>query len=334
MSRRSQAKRQLLKAALSFPDRVRRVAFGRPPTNDRGVRLDGDLHVMLALSRVFQPDFDRGEPSEARERLLRSVEVVESQPAPLLGTEDVHIAGVACRRYRPRAGKLPRFVYLHGGGWVVGDLRSHDRFCRRLASGAGVEVIAVDYPLAPEHPYPEGLHGVLAVWRELAAVDGPMALGGDSAGGNLTAAACVALRDAGERLPDLEVLIYPGTDRVGDHPSRRHFAEGFLLTAASIDWYNEMYGGDDPRDPLLSPRYADVHGLPPAIVTTAGFDPLRDEGEVFAANLREAGVPVTHLDEADLIHGYLQMDGVIPAASRGVAALIVEVDRWARGVGR
>lgn len=302
--------------------------FGAPPRNQRGTALDREVHVMLALEARLKAEFAGGSPAQARAGLQHSVKVVEGPEVPLHDVEDLSVGKLRCRRYRPGQGASARLVYLHGGGWVVGDLRSHDRFCRRLAAEGGVEVWSLDYPLAPEHPFPEAIHAIVEAWEELAAAPGPLALGGDSAGGNLTAAVCIALREAGGRLPDWQVLLYPSTDLEGRSPSRHEFANGFLLTQASIDWYREQYAAPDPMDPLASPAHADLAGLPPALVVTAGFDPLRDEGEAHCDRLRAAGVAVEHLDEADLVHGYLHMDGVLRSADRAVSRVTAAVKRW------
>jgi acetyl esterase len=328
MSLRSRMERLALRGLLGLPTGGRRRLFGAPPMNARGVRVDEDIHVMLALEARLKSGFAGGTPQQARAGLQHSVQVVEGPLVELDVVEELEVAGLPCRRYARDRRERPRLVYLHGGGWVVGDLRSHDRFCRRLAAHGGVEVIAVDYPLAPEHPFPAAIEAVVAVWRALAAEPGLLALGGDSAGGNLSVAVSVALREAGLRMPDHLVLIYPSTELEGRSASRTEFAEGFLLTKASIDWYRAQYAATDLGNPLANPSIASLEGFPGAIVATAGFDPLRDEGEKLAMGLRAAGASVNHLDEADLVHGYLQMDGVIPAADRAVSGLTAAVAAW------
>ncbi|MFZ5475501.1 MAG: alpha/beta hydrolase [Myxococcota bacterium] len=310
----SRVLRRLLRLALRAPWRP------RPLVNDRGVTLDPDVRLMDALERRLQIGTEKGTPAEARAAFRRGIAVVAARPLAC-EVEDALAGGVPVRIYR---GRGPTLVYLHGGGWCIGDLDTHDVLCRRLAVEAGRVVVSVGYRLAPEHPFPAGLHDALAVLRWA----GEAEVAGDSAGGNLAAAACVALRDAGERVPARQILIYPGLDQRRLAESHRLFADGPLLTAADIDWFQRHYDYGDALDPLASPGLVpDARGLPPAIVATAGFDPLRDEGEAFVAKLRDAGVPVTHLDEARLAHGYVQMDGAIPEADRAVRRLIAALAR-------
>ncbi len=321
--------RLLLRGALALPGGLARLRTGDPPRNDRGVALDGATWRMVWLNHRVFGSLTKGEPAAARAAMRRSVAIVASRPSAALDVRDDHVpGGPPVRIYRPAQARA-LLVYLHGGGWVQGDLDTHDASCRRLAGEADRVVVSVDYRLAPEHPYPAAVEDTLAALRWARSIAGglPIEVGGDSAGGNLAAAACVALRDAGEQLPALQLLIYPGLDQTRALPSHRTFAEGFLLTSADIDWFQRHYAAP-PRDPLASPLLAEDHrGLPPAIVTTAGFDPLRDEGEAYVERLRAAGVPVTHLDEADLVHGYTAMDGVIPAADRAVGRIVEALRR-------
>ena len=230
---------------------------------------------------------------------------------------DFELAGVPVRSYQPPVSpptdSAPCIVYLHGGGWVVGDLDSHDFICAELASTLGVLVIAVDYRLAPEHPFPAAFDDCLRVWRALRT--GPFKLdpertlvAGDSAGGNLAAALCLALRDAGEPLPAAQVLIYPGLG--GDHqlPSRSECIDAPLLASSDVDCYHALYlrGTRQPGAyamPLLAEHFG---GLPPALIAVAQFDPLRDDGVLYAEQLEAAGVSTTlHYGEG-LVHGCLR----------------------------
>jgi acetyl esterase len=246
-----------------------------------------------------------------------------------VATRDLDAGGVPARLYAPSAdGPLPLIVYAHGGGWCAGDLRSHEGWCRRLAHEGRQAVLALHYRLAPEHPYPAGLGDVVAalLWArehaaELGADPARIAIGGDSAGGNLSAAACLVLRDRDLPQPAFQLLVYPGCDLRRCTESYRTLGQGFLLTRDSIDWYLGHYGAD-PQDPrasvVLEP---DLRGLAPAIVATAGFDPLRDEGETYARRLAEAGVRVDARSFPSLVHGFLALDGVVPAADHAVSAL-------------
>ena len=234
------------------------------------------------------------------------------------------------RFYRPRvapaAGPLPALIYCHGGGWVVGDLETHDHLCRYLAGRAQVLVVAVDYRRAPEHPFPAAYEDALAAtrWvaahaRELALDSTRLAVGGDSAGGNLAAAVALALRD---ELPlRLQVLLYPALDLLADNASLRENADGYLLTTAAmarfIAWYVPQPG--DRGDWRASPRHAPDHrGVAPALIVSAGYDPLRDEAIDYARTLEAAGVAVTHRHYPDMIHGFARMGGRI---ATGITAL-------------
>lgn len=207
-------------------------------------------------------------------------------------------------------------VWLHGGGWVIGDLDTADSTCRALANRAGCVVVSVDYRLAPEHAAPAALDDCMTAlaWTvenfELLGVDASkVAIGGDSAGGNLAALVCQRVRDEFGPDIDFQLLVYPVTDLTLSHPSMDENAEGYFLTKASMEWFVGHYLGDvDPKDPAVSPLYADdLAGLPPAMVITAEMDPLRDEGEAYAARLREAGVPTELIRYEGQIHGFMGM---------------------------
>jgi acetyl esterase len=235
---------------------------------------------------------------------------------------DFELAGVPLRSYQPpvasSTGSLPCIVYLHGGGWVVGDLDSHDFICAELASTLGVLVITVDYRLAPEHPFPAGFEDCLKVWRALRT--GPFRLdpgrtlvAGDSAGGNLAAALCLALRDAGEPVPCAQVLIYPGLGGDQQLPSRSECVDAPLLSSSDVDCYHALYlrGTRQPNAyamPLLAGSY---RGLPPALIAVAQFDPLRDDGVLYAERLNAAGVSATLYYGEGLVHGCLRARGQV-----------------------
>jgi acetyl esterase len=233
---------------------------------------------------------------------------------------DFKLAGVPLRSYQPpvspSTGGAPCIVYLHGGGWVVGDLDSHDFICAELASTLGVLVIAVDYRLAPEHPFPAAFDDCLGVWRALRA--GPFRLdpertlvAGDSAGGNLAAALCLALRDAGEPVPCAQVLIYPGLG--GDHrlPSRSECVDAPLLSSSDLDCYQALYlrGTAKPGVYAMPLLAGDFSGLPPAWIAVAQFDPLRDDGVQYAERLDAVGVATTLYYGNGLVHGCLRARG-------------------------
>ena len=222
----------------------------------------------------------------------------------------------------------PTIVWYHGGGFVIGDLDTTDGPCRRLAVASGMRIVSVEYGLAPEHPFPAPVEDCYAAFRAVAegALGGSpswLAVGGDSAGGNLTAAVCIVARDRGGRTPDFQLLVYPVTRLLGDTASRRDNGEGYLLTRTMMDWFEGQYLGDQsPADPYASPLEApSLAGLPPAYVVTAEFDPLRDEGEAYAARLRDAGVAVDAVRYDGQLHGFFGTPHVFgPTAQAAVDA--------------
>lgn len=226
--------------------------------------------------------------------------------------------GVPVRIYTPEGqGPFPVLVYFHGGGWVLGDLDTHDPTCRALTNATDHVVVSVDYRRAPEHPFPAALEDCYAATRWVGENPGTVhgdpdrvVVGGDSAGGNLAAAVAQVARDRGG--PDLayQVLIYPATDHALDTPSCEENAAGYFLTRADMEWFWDHYLADgfSGQNPYASPlRARSLDGLPPATVLTCGFDPLRDEGAAYAERLDDAGVPVTHRQYDGMIHGFASM---------------------------
>jgi acetyl esterase len=288
---------------------------------------DPQLEAWLAE----QPPFSRPESAAA----LRAGGEERARARPrgpeMASVSDLVAGGVPARLYVPDGAPAPLFVYLHGGGWTIGSLHTHDALSRELASGAQVRVLAVGYRLAPEHPWPAGIDDAVAVLRWVAdggleAVgDSPpvdpssLAVGGDSAGGTLATLACLRLRDeAPEALPMLQLLAYPNTDLTGAMPSMIEKAHGWGPDAELIRWFNRQWVPDESRwgDPAVSPLHApDLSGLPAAIVITAEHDPLRDEGEAYAQRLRDAGVAVTARREPGLVHGFLGLGSISPACA-------------------
>ncbi len=330
------AEHRIVKSACGLPPGVQRRLFGPPPSLD-GQTLASDIHALLKLSEMSGGGsvIDGMEVAEARQTNREGAAVIASQPPiPMARVEAVEVAGAAgaltARFYVP--GRLPGgepvplLVYYHGGGWVVGDLDTHDGLCRFLAAAAGVAVLSLEYRLAPEHPLPAAVEDSVAgfTWAaanaaELGVDPGRIAVGGDSAGGNLAAVVSLSARDAGGPVPAMQLLIYPVTDAVGGQRSRELFANGFFLTKGDMDTFEAHYlpPGTDSRDPRVSVLHApDLTGLPPAYVCTAGFDPLRDEGEAYALRMREAGVPVALRRHPGLVHGFANMTAV-SRTSRG-----------------
>jgi acetyl esterase len=275
-------------------------------------------------------------PPEARRFYLERRFYTQPEPPPVGEVRALKTEGdIPLRLYRPAdatAAPLPVLVYFHGGGWTIGDLDTHDVLCRQLCAGAGIAVAAVDYRLAPEHRFPAAVDDCLAAtrWvREQAAVLGldatRLAVGGDSAGGNLAAVVSLLLRDAAEALPAFQLLIYPATDMRAVAPSHATNAQGYLLTADSVRYYRGHYMPDEASwsDGRASPLLAASHaGLPPALVLTAGFDPLRDEGRQYADALSAAGTPAQYVCFERQVHGFITMSRVIDEARTAVALCV------------
>jgi acetyl esterase len=318
-----QVEHRILKLACGLPPRLQRRLFGAPPSLD-GQTLASDIHALIRIAEFAgTTSFTAGlSPEQARAaNRLGAAATASRPPIPMARVEMLEFPGEAgpipARFYVPGglpAGPTPLLVYYHGGGWVIGDLDTHDGVCRFLAAAAGVAVLSVDYRLAPEHPFPAAVEDSWAGFAWAAANAGQLgvdpariAVGGDSAGGNLAAVVSLLSRGAGAAMPAMQLLIYPVTDSIGGQRSRDLFAEGFLLTRGDMEYFERHYlpNLEDARDPRVSVLQApDLTGLPPAYVTTAGFDPLRDEGEAYALRMREAGVRVAMRRHPGLIHSF------------------------------
>ncbi len=233
---------------------------------------------------------------------------------------------IPARVYRPTGDDpRPTLVFIHGGGFALGDAASYDGQAKAIAAGLDAVVVSIDYRLAPEHPFPAAAEDAIAatdwVGDHLADFGGredALAVGGDSAGGNLSAVVAQARRDAGRPLAG-QLLIYPITDPATTYPSQSENGEGYFLTASDMAWFERAYAGEQDietglADVRASPATGDLTGLAPAVVATAGFDPLRDDGDAYARALQEAGVTVVHLENPSLIHGWLAMAPLSPAA--------------------
>ena len=316
----------IVRGAMGLPRRAQALLAGRPVEVD-GERLDPEVQLLLRLERYSRyPPLEKLSPPQARITTDREALVACGPRIELHEVRDLRLAGAAvplsARLYVPAAAARPSplIVHLHGGGWVVGSLTSHDSFCRLLARETGFRVLAAEYRLAPEHFFPAGLEDVVALFAdaasragELGADPSAIAISGDSAGGNLAATASLRLARAGGPVPAFQLLIYPVTDVSRKSRSYELFREGYFLTEATMDWYREHYlsGGADPADPEISPLLAaDVSAAPPTHLVTCGFDVLRDEGEAYAERLRAAGVAVTQVREAGLIHAFINAVGV------------------------
>ncbi len=300
------------------------------------------LDQMAAAGR---PPMSELSPAEGRATYEAMAELGGPEES-LARVEDRALPGPAgdipVRVYTPAGdGPLPALVHFHGGGWVIGSLNSHDRQCRALANASGHVVIAVEYRLAPEHKYPAAAEDCLAVTEYVMAhpeefgIDGHrVAVGGDSAGGNLAAVVCQMMRDHGDPLPSFQLLVYPVTDHDFGTVSYRDNADGYLLTRASMEWFwnHYLHSAADGAQPYASPLRAEhLSGLPPALVITAEFDPLRDEGEAYAARLKEAGVAVAQTRYDGMVHGFWQLGGMLPQGRQAIAQAAEALRRAAGG---
>ena len=313
--------------ALQTPGRIRDLLLGRPVVH-HGHPLDRQTHLLLAMNRLMLGRHDLGAEGDLgarRRRFRRSGNLFVERVRGVQVTEHHPTDAPALRSYRVDDAVGPGLIFFHGGGWTVGDLDSHDRVCRLLAARLEVCVLAVDYRLAPEHPFPAAFDDAVRAFTwvhthadELRLDPTRLGVAGDSAGGNLAAALCVQQRDHGGPSPALQWLIYPACDLSQPYPSHEAFARGFYLTRAEIEAFKGYYTPDPANrlDPRCSPLRAASHaGLPPAVIQVAGYDPLRDEGEAYAAALRAAGVEVELLVAEGSIHGFLNMTGPIRAAA-------------------
>lgn len=293
--------------------------------------LDEQSRRVLAMVESWG-DVSNLSPAEARQLDGRRRAELGGSADPVASVEDLEIDGprgpLAVRVYRSSGETPGTLLWLHGGGWVVGSLDGIDDQARRLANASGCAVVAVDYGLAPEARFPKGMQDCLRAlsWvhdnaRLLGAPAGRVAVGGDSAGGNLAVALCLMARDRGEPPIDFQLLVYPVMCR-DLHPGSGHaFAEGHWLTLDAMDWYWRHYlrSADDGADPLASPLLASsFEGLPPALVVLAECDLLRDEGRMYAQRLAEAGVEVAVREYDGMLHGFLGCAGVVDAAWQAV----------------
>lgn len=294
-----------------------------------------DPHIAPLLELLKSvPPMHEGSPEAAREA-FRQLAVGGRRPdqvVPVASVEHVAIPGpagdIGARVYRPEtAGPAPTVVLFHGGGFVIGDLDTHDNMARTICRDCSAVVVSVDYRLAPEAQFPAAVEDAVAAtrWaasrREELGGDDRLAVAGDSAGGNLAAVVSQQLRDSGGPALAGQLLVYPATDVTGDYPSRTENAEGYFLDLPTMVWFIQHYAADAAvhQDPRLSPlRHTDLSGLPPAVVVTAEYDPLRDEGEAYARALSEAGVPAEVRRFDGMIHGFFDMGAYSPAAQAAI----------------
>jgi acetyl esterase len=310
------------------------------------VVLDPDAAaVYKAFLEANRPPYENGTPAQAREMYLAARFVSNPEPPELESAKELAIpaphGAIPARIYTPKTlrktgGLAPCLVFFHGGGWVIGNLDSHDVVCRKLAHEGELIVISVDYRLAPEHQFPAAVEDAVTATQWVAGNAKPLGIdagrlfvGGDSAGGNLAAVTALAMREAGPKLAG-QVLIYPATDLAMDTPSHREPETSILLTHSVIKWFCSHYlGGADVNDWRASPLRAKLSGLPPAYVLVAGGDPLRDEGNEYAERLKQAGVPVTYRFFPGQFHGFFTMGKLLGQAN--VAA--TEIAAWLKAQG-
>jgi len=324
---------RVLEAACHLPPRVQHLIFGAPPQLD-GQTLAPDMHALLRIAAAARGESltEGADLADARAQRRYEARIVAARPTvPMARVEPVEVPGPAgaipARLYVPfSAGPEPPplLVYYHGGGWVIGDLETHDGPCRFVAANSGAQVLSVDYRLAPEHRFPAAAEDACAAYawaseqaRRFGVGPDRIAVGGDSAGANLAAAVCLLARDGGLSPPAMQLLIYPVTECSRELPSRQLFREGFLLTRRDMSYFEDRYlpPGADRGDPRVSVLQADdLSDLPPAYIATAGFDPLRDEGEAYAERLREAGVQVALRRHPGLVHTFANLTAICPSA--------------------
>jgi acetyl esterase len=336
--------------ALRMPISWVNLLAGAPITVD-GRTLDARTQWFLQLlAHSGQQPLHRLGVDQARAEFDMFQTVMSGRPAPVGEILDRTIPGPAgrlrVRIYRPAgsvARLLPTILYFHGGGWVIGSLEAYDLPCRFFCARTGCAVVAVDYRLAPEHKFPAGLDDAVASFRWLAqdAVElgidpDRIVVAGDSAGGTLATVTAQQVRGEA-RTPCLQWLIYPATDLAADTPSHASCGEGFLLTRADMEWFRGLYLNDlsEIADPRVSPaRAGDLSGLPPALIFTAGLDPLRDEGQAYAEKLTAAGVKVVHREFDSLIHGFVGMRGTLQAAARAMDDMVTGLRHELARLGR
>ena len=310
------------------------------------VVLDPDAAaVYKAFLEAKRPPYENGTPAEAREMYMAARFATNPEPPELESARPLSIpaphGSIPARIYTPKrlrqtAGLAPCLVFFHGGGFVIGNLDSHDVACRQLAHEGELIVISVDYRLAPEHKFPAAPEDAIAATKWVAAnaqqlgVDAARVfVGGDSAGGNLAAVTAIAVREAGPKLAG-QVLIYPATDFAMNHPSHREPETSLLLTHSVIKWFIDHYMGDaDRNDWRASPVRAKLEGLPPAYVLVAGADPLRDEGNEYAERLTQAGVAVTYRFFPGQFHGFFTMGKLLGQANITAS----EISAWLKAQG-
>ena len=336
MGLRSRLDRAVARAFLNTPKGLLRRLVGAPMRSPEGFELDLQGQALLWLMRASrQPELHERGVAQGRRILDRTGRTLD-----MTGLDDVVVTNRSvpgaegprpARIYTPagahggRTALSPALVWFHGGGFVLGSLESHDGVCRALARRSGVVIVSVDYRLAPEHRFPAGVDDAIAATRwvlengaSIGIDSSNVAVGGDSAGGNLAALVSLALRGA-PATPVFQLLVYPATDMTLSQPSHQSFREGVMLPEKTVLWFRELYlpALSFASDPRVSPFFVtDLSGLPPALVITAGFDPLRDEGRVYADRMRAAGGKVEYVCSEGSMHGFFNLAGAVTESAR------------------
>lgn len=310
----------------------------------RKLALDPDSAALVAkLAQLQLPRYETLSPAQARAAMAGARQAAAVVPPEVGDIRDIQVPTsmgiINARLYRPigSSGTLPGLIFFHGGGWVLGDLESHDILCRRFANAGRCGVIAIDYRLAPEHKFPAAVEDALAAtaWvldhaSDLGLDPKAIMIGGDSAGGNLAAVVALEARDRGQSEFGLQLLIYPVTDMDFGHPSHRLDVADLPVLGSTMVWFRDHYLSNPAQhvdwraSPLRAKRFAD---LPPAYILTAGYDPLRDEGADYAARLVSAGVPVTHRHFEGQLHGFLTMGPNFPTTETAIAEIGTAIRR-------
>lgn len=328
---------------MQLPEAAQRGLARLAPTTPLARELLHPQFQALLAANATRPKMHAQTVRAARASYSGMMHMLSPAPVPMAKSVDLQVpvpASGASRAEKilvrvhyplPVSAASPAIMYMHGGGFTVGDVPSYDAVCRDIAAQTGFPVASVEYRMGPEHPAPAATEDCVAAWSylvqnaaELQLDPTHMAVMGDSAGGKLSAAVAQQAKQRGLTVPALQVLVYPGLDFFNEFPSKQRFAVGFGLEKATVDWFTSNYVDNDAirQDTRISPLLTqDVTGLPPAIVVVAS-DPLRDDGLLYAKRLKEAGVAVELLDYPRLIHGFFTMGGVVPVAAIATAEVL------------
>lgn len=302
--------------------------LGRKRQGGQDAVLDPQIAAALEFERIARlPHVEDMEPPAARKYLAEGLSLLEPDPAPMAQVIDTQVEKIPVRLYVPHDAGSDWLVYFHGGGGVTGSIETADLYVRYIAARTRMTIASVEYRLGPEHKHPAAIDDAIAAWEgTLRRVPGKVAVGGDSFGGFLSAHVDHLARERRIRPPDVQLLVYPLVDLTLTSPSIERLGDGYLLTKGMIYWFRGHYLNEWDDQKAGSPWYwPDVKGTSPAIIATAGFDPLVEEGNAWAKRLREAGVPVRHHCYSTLVHGFISMVGAVDAARAAVDELCADL---------